>query len=176
MEGSDFVPLAGPGHIPVPRRFSVSGLGWLDEHRVTYHWTVLVNMADDGTPQWGGLVISPRPPGGPIPPDDMPRIDLNRLLDEAIKVQISKVVQPPADVGAALDVSAEALVDLLHAHDAAISNRAKQARRRRRITPQLLDDVVRLYDRSGIAAVCDELDVSERYAWKLLARAREASA
>ena len=49
----------------------------------------------------------------------------------------------------------------------------RSVRRRRHITPELLAQVLELYDQGGIDLVASKLNYGVSYAWKLLRRARE---
>jgi hypothetical protein len=66
----------------------------------------------------------------------------------------------------------EAVQHIWECRDSAIQA-AKQARRSNAVPPKTLRLALELYDKGGIGAVVEKLNVSRSYAYKLIARARQ---
>jgi hypothetical protein len=116
--------------------------------------------------------------------DGIPRFLSFYLVAERDPVSLEQVTQAPAVV---YDAAIQAAigeygnrerVTLDHVdfdgedHDAETPTATQAVRRRRQITPDLLADVLASYESGGIAAIVDRYNYSERYAWKLVKRAR----
>jgi hypothetical protein len=173
----------------VPEGFVRLPGGWLVREQITrrfrnrdhpddrYELTVRVSAS--------GFAVEQFAADPPVPPERLRELDLPGMVERAVldAVEIS-LVDPPEYIDALrerLGRPADFDEDRFGSwHEAAIAIREEMAatsvrkiRRRRKITPELLEQVRDLYDRGGIGAVVDGLDMSPRNAWRLLARARE---
>lgn len=160
-----------PGGWVVPERFEES----LPPLRRSDSYEIGVEMVG-GRPYLASarIVID----GPPIPPERVGKLDLAGMIDAAVRQRA--IATTPRQKYSLEELhamgdeqGAEVLLDAIRSGYAEATVAARRARRRR-ITPELLGQVVELFDSKGIAGVMEELDYSERNARRLLARAREA--
>jgi hypothetical protein len=94
--------------------------------------------------------------------------------DELMKIELQEVTPDRGySAGKAMEASRDELEALLARDEPAARESVKTARRRRQVTPEVLSQVLTLYDVGGIEAVVEQLNYSESYSWKLLRRARQ---
>lgn len=114
----------------------------------------------------------------PLHPRIFNLIDAAEILDAGVRAEVMRSNPAPWNggrVGAFTDAQTDvqAFDDRYDGYMAHVAAAATRPRRRRQITPELLAQVVALYESGGIQAVEDQLHYSARYAWRLLARARK---
>lgn len=160
------VRLLFPGGCLVPRRFPAHGSGWVGDHDAEYRWQADMHVGDDGIPSFLSFY----------------------LVADNTPLSLEQVAQAPAVVyDAAVQAAIRQYADREQVtldqlgldsplHEQEEMSQADAVRRRRQITPDLLADVLACYETGGIAAVVDRFSYSERYAWKLLKRARTQAA
>lgn len=114
-----------------------------------------------GRPYVERMVIVPPVESRPISPEQLADLDLADIVRRAVARLALDAYPAPADEAAEAAAVRDAM-DLA------------RSMQRRKVTPELLERVVELHERGGIALVQDELHTTERNARRWLARAKEA--
>jgi hypothetical protein len=168
--------------------------GWLVRERITcecthreypgdrYWLTVRVSASGFALERF---VLEADPPA---PPERLHTLDVPRMVERIVLENILTGYDPPEYIDAlrerlgpdqpgVVDIDLEATRAWFDASEAIKGEMAaasvRKIRRRRKVTPELLAEVLDLYERrGGISAVSEGLEMSERNAWRLLARAR----
>jgi hypothetical protein len=161
-----------PGEWAVPESFEAA---WttLDEYRLRVR--IGVHMID-GQPHVGYLVMG-TDPADPhrrfLSDKDLRRVDLVAMLDAAVRdAAWHTTPKPPITLADIEQLGGQGLFDLWMREFQSAHTAARRARRRR-ITSELLAEVLELHEKGGIHLVMEELGYSERNARRLLARARK---
>jgi hypothetical protein len=148
-----------PDDFVVPPRFTST----LMTRRGGEHFEVEVVMRG-GKPHAKRIEITPSGNQRDISVEELRKIDLANVLVEALRNEM--VYEWPTFQAATNEDEWKPLV--------ARAERVARTAGRRRITPELLDQVLALHAEGGIGKVMDELGYTERNARRLLKRAREA--
>ena len=160
LEASSFGSFARKVLRSMPDRFSV-GI------------TMAVEVSLEGRPVVHVVTVS----GEDLQPLDYGDLDALRLaeaLDEVMRIEAQEMTPDrgysPAEAMTAADHVA---LNAITSRDESTARRSVLAfRRRRQVTPQLLERVLALYDQGGIGAVVADTHYSESYCFKLLRKAR----
>jgi hypothetical protein len=172
-----------PGGFVVRRRF-YGGVTALPDGSSPVQIDMDLTVDDSGRSKARMVLITPRRPDRDVAPepldeDALARINLVEAKDHIMLIEAQTHTPGRgyswADVKSAAESGgiADALGVLDRDYPEALSA-VRTARRRRQVTPQLLAEVLDLYDRGGgIQAVMKEKNYSESYAFKLLRKARQ---
>jgi hypothetical protein len=170
-----------PGGFVVRRRFT--GVT-TDEGENHSPFDIVMDLTVDDDGRSHAQEIRIRVAGGDtvgLPPLDdsaLARIDLVKAKDQ---IMVLEALTHTPGRGASYNEIVEAsrtgdlrqVFSVLDRHTPAAVAAMGTVRRRRQVTPELLTQVLDLYDQGGVQAVMDTLHFSESYSFKLLRKARE---
>jgi hypothetical protein len=180
-DSGETVALAGPGGWRVRRSWQDVAVYTHAEHgipnpdRPAFTVTMDVVADDDGVPGVRSVRFELDPSMPSADAVQLNNLTLGRHFEIVIQREaIRSTTEQWLSVDELMTKPGPETLDYMEARDVAALQAARGVRRRRRkITPEMLAQVLEAYDKGGIGAVQAAVHVSEPYAWKLLRRARK---